>query len=274
MKIAVIVTTYNRPDALALALDGYLAQTDCDFELVIADDGSTIDTANIITQYKDKKLIPIRHVWQEDKGFRAAAIRNRAITETSADYIIFSDGDCVPLPDFVRQHRGLAEEAWFVAGSRILLSPSFTLHVLQEQIPVYSWTMSQWIAARMKRDINRLSPLISLPLGNLLRKVTPNSWNSVMTCNVAAWREDLIKVNGFDEAYVGWGLEDSDLVIRLLHAKIRRKSARFSSPVLHLWHQENDRQRLIENRQRLDDLMRSDRMLAVKGVDQYVSHRP
>jgi glycosyltransferase involved in cell wall biosynthesis len=270
MKVAVIVTTYNRPDALALALEGYLSQKDKDFELIVADDGSTVETGKIIASYKDKHLINIRHVWQEDQGFRAAQIRNRAIAETSADYVIFSDGDCIPLPDFVGRHKYLAEKNWFVAGSRVLLSESFTLDVLKEQIPVYNWRINQWITARIKKDINRLSPLMSLPISNLLRKVTPNSWNSVMTCNMAAWRKDLIQVNGFDEDYVGWGLEDSDLAIRLLHAKILRKSARFSSPVLHLWHKENDRECLPENRRRLDELRQSNRFLAVKGVHQYL----
>jgi glycosyltransferase involved in cell wall biosynthesis len=270
MKVVVIVTTYNRPDALALALEGYLSQKDRDFELIVADDGSTIETEKIITRYKDKNVINIRHVWQEDKGFRAAQIRNRAIAETSADYVIFSDGDCVPLPDFVDQHKYLAEQNWFVAGSRILLSESFTLNVLKGNIPVYNWRMNQWITARINKDINRLSPLMSLPISNLLRKVTPNSWHSVMTCNMAAWKNDLIKVNGFDENYVGWGLEDSDLVIRLLHANILRKSARFSSPILHLWHKENDRECLPENRLRLEELMQSNRFLAGKGVHQYL----
>jgi glycosyltransferase involved in cell wall biosynthesis len=270
MKTAVVVTTYNRPDALTLALEGFLSQKDKNYELMVADDGSTIETKKIINYYQKKNLIKISHVWQEDKGFRAAAIRNRAIAETSADYVIFSDGDCVPLSDFVGQHKYLAEKNWFVAGSRILLSASFTLNILKEQIPVYNWRMSQWIKARIKEDINRLSPFFSLPISDLFRKVTPNSWNGVMTCNMAAWRKDLIKINGFDEDYVGWGLEDSDLVIRLLHAKILRKSARFSSPVLHLWHKENDRECLPENRRRLDELMRSNRFLAVKGVNQYL----
>jgi glycosyltransferase involved in cell wall biosynthesis len=270
MNIAVIVTTYNRPDALSLALEGYLSQKDKDYEVIIADDGSTVETEKIITSYQKKNVIKIRHVWQEDKGFRAAAIRNRAIAETSAEYVIFSDGDCVPLPDFVGQHKALAEKNWFVAGSRILLSAAFTLNILQEQIPVYNWRMSQWIAARIKNDINRLSPFYSLPIGNLLRKVTPNSWSGVMTCNMAAWRADLIKINGFDESYSGWGLEDSDIAIRLLRSNIHRKSARFLLPVLHLWHKENDRGYLTENRRRLDELLQSNHFFAVKGVNQYL----
>jgi Galactosyltransferase. len=104
----------------------------------------------------------------------------------------------------------------------------------------------------------------------MLRKVTPNSWNGVMTCNMAVWRTDLIKINGFDESYSGWGLEDSDIAIRLLRSNIHRKSARFLLPVLHLWHKENDRGNLLENRLRLNDLINSDRVYASCGVDQYL----
>ncbi|MCX5848952.1 MAG: glycosyltransferase family 2 protein [Deltaproteobacteria bacterium] len=270
MKVAVIVTTYNRPDALALALEGYLSQKDKDYELIIADDGSTKETEKVVNHYQNKKIIKIDHVWQEDKGFRAAAIRNRAVANTSADYVIFSDGDCVPLPDFVSQHKYLAEKNWFVAGSRILLGSAFTLSVLKEQIPLYNWSMSKWITVRIKKDINRLSPFFSLPICNLLRKVTPNSWNGVMTCNMAVWRSDLIKINGFDESYSGWGLEDSDITIRLIRSNIHRKSARFMLPVLHLWHQENDRRSLIQNRRRLDELIKSNHFLATKGLNQYL----
>ena len=270
MNTVVIITTYNRPDALTLALEGYLSQKDKDYELMVADDGSTIETEKIITYYQKKNVIKILHIWQEDKGLRAAAIRNRAISKTSADYVIFSDGDCVVLPDFVGQHKYLAEKNWFVAGSRILLSAPFTLNVLKEQIPVYNWRMNQWITARIKKDINRLSPFFSLPISNPLRKVTPNSWKGVMTCSMAAWRTDLIKINGFDESYSGWGLEDSDIAIRLIRSNIHRKSARFLLPVLHLWHKENDRTQLLENRLRLNELINSDRIYASCGVNQYL----
>ena len=270
MKISVIVTTYNRPDVLTLALEGYLSQNCKDYELIIADDGSTVETQNVITSYQKKNIINIKHVWHEDKGFRAAAIRNRAIAVASADYIIFGDGDCLPLPDFVDQHKCLAEKNWFVAGSRVLLSEQFTNNILNKQIPVYQWKINQWIMARIKKDINRFSPFLSLPMSNQLRKFAPKSWSGVMTCNTAVWRNDLIKVNGFDESYSGWGLEDSDIAIRLIRSGIHRKSARFSLPVLHLWHSENDRSHLLENRHRLDDLINSDSIYASCGVNQYL----
>ena len=99
MKTAVIVTTYNRPDALAATLDGYLAQDRRDFELLIADDGSSDETRALVADYSKRASFPLRHVWQEDRGFRAGAARNRALAQTRrADYVIFSDGDCVPPP--------------------------------------------------------------------------------------------------------------------------------------------------------------------------------
>ena len=107
MKTAVIVTTYNRPDALAAVLDGYQAQSTQSFELLVADDGSTEATRAVVDDFRSRATFPVNHVWHEDRGFRAAAIRNRALAATAADYIIFSDGDCVPAGDFdtVKVHR-------------------------------------------------------------------------------------------------------------------------------------------------------------------------
>ena len=268
MKTAVIVTTYNRPDALQAVLDGYQAQSADDFELVVADDGSTADTRRVVDAFAKIARFPVQHVWHEDRGFRAAAIRNRALAATLADYIVFTDGDCVPPPYFVAQHQKLAEAGWFVAANRTLLSPAFTARVLRERIPIHTWSRTRWFAAWLKRDINRWLPLITLGDGGF-RKNAPARWEGVKTCNLAAWRADLLRVNGLDETYAGWGLEDSDLVIRLLHAGVKHKSARFAAPAFHLWHAENDRSRLAENQRLLDELLASNRSIAALGVDQY-----
>ena len=268
MHTAVIVTTYNRPDALSAVLAGYQAQRDAEFELLVADDGSTDDTSREIAAFKARARFPVTHVWHEDRGFRAAAIRNRALAATGADYIVFSDGDCVPGPRFVAQHRKLAERGWFVAGNRVLLSAEFSNRVLRNQLPIHEWTLGAWLMAWAKRDINRWLPLLALPDG-AFRKSAPQRWEGVKTCNLAAWREDLLRVNGLDETYSGWGLEDSDLVIRLLHAGVQHKSARFAAPVFHLWHAENDRGRLAENQRLLDALMQSRRSVAELGVSRY-----
>lgn len=269
MRIAIIVTTYNRPDALAAVLEGYLAQTDTDFEVLVADDGSTEETAAVVRQFQARAAFPIRHVWQEDIGFRAAAIRNRALAATGADYVVFTDGDCVPPTDFVAAHCALAEPGWFLAGNRLLLSPTFTEQVLREKIPIHLWHSSDWLRARLKGYITRLMPLLRLP-DLPLRKIAPRRWQGAKTCNLSAFRSDLLRVNGLDESYTGWGLEDSDLVIRLIRAGIRNKSARFAAPVLHLWHQENDRSKLQENRQRLEAVLAATHTRAQLGVDQYL----
>ena len=268
-RIALIVTTYNRPDALAAVLDGCLAQTDGNFEVIIADDGSTQDTAQLIAAYQARAPFPLRHIWQEDIGFRAAAIRNRALAATQADYIIFTDGDCVPPPDFVASHRQLAEHGCFLSGNRLLLSQAFTGQVLRERVPIHQWGVRDWLRARRLGHIERLLPLLPLPLGRL-RKLWPRRWQGAKTCNLSAWRVDLLRVNGLDESYTGWGLEDSDLVVRLLRAGIYNKSARFAVPVFHLWHRENDRSQLEENRRRLQEVLQATHIRARQGVDQYL----
>ena len=269
MRTAVIVTTYNRPDALEAVLAGYLAQRDSEFALIIADDGSTGETRRVVDAFKARAPFPITHVWQEDKGFRAAAIRNRAVAATQAEYIVFSDGDCIPSRRFVAQHVQLAERGWFVAGNRVLLSDGFSRRVLREGAPLQEWSFASWLAAWARRDANRLLPLFALPDAGW-RRSAPQRWEGVKTCNLGAWRADLINVNGLDESYSGWGLEDSDLVIRLLHAGVRHKSARFATPVFHLWHAENDRSRLADNQRRLDALLASQRTRAELGVSQYL----
>jgi GT2 family glycosyltransferase len=222
----------------------------------------------VIDDFRSRSGMAVNHVWHEDRGFRAAAIRNRALAATHADYIVFSDGDCVPARDFVARHRALAERGWFVAGNRILLSAAFTRRALLETLPLHEFCAARWLLAWARRDINRWLPLARLPDG-AWRKSAPARWEGVKTCNFAAWRDDLVRINGLDEAYSGWGLEDSDLVIRLLHAGVKHKSGRFATPVFHLWHAENDRSRLAENQRRLDLLLNSDQVRAGQGLDQY-----
>lgn len=269
MRIAIVITTYNRPDALAAVLNGYFAQESPDFELLIADDGSTEETRRLIKDYARRAPFPLRHVWQEDRGFRPAAARNRALAATNAEYVIFSDGDCVPPPRFVSRHRALAEHGFFLSANRVLLSERFTHEVLERKLPIHAWGAGRWFLAWLRRDVNRVLPLLELPDWEF-RKRSPQRWEGVKTCNLSAWRADLMRVNGLDESYTGWGLEDSDLVIRLLHADVKHKSARFAAPVFHLWHEEQDRGRFAENQRLLDERLASPRIEALIGVNQYL----
>jgi glycosyltransferase involved in cell wall biosynthesis len=269
--LSVIVTTYNQPEFLHAVLAGYLAQRDADFEVIVADDGSTAETTQLVDAFRTQADFSLKHVWHEDSGFRAGAIRNRAIAAASGEYIVFTDGDCIPRSNFVTGHRSLAEHGCFLAGNRILLSQDFTRRIVAEQIPVHAWSALRLSKARGQGDVNRLLPLLRLPLGHRLRTRGGQRWAGARTCNLSAWRDDLLTVNGFDEAYSGWGLEDSDLALRLIHSGVQKKSGQFALPVLHLWHPENARDDLERNRQMLEELMQSRRVRAVCGVDRYLN---
>jgi glycosyltransferase involved in cell wall biosynthesis len=263
--ISIIVTTFDRPDALALVLRGLAQQTDRDFEIVVADDGSGPQTAELVKSWTSLLAVPLRHVRHEHRGFRAGEIRNRAILASRASYCIFLDGDCIARPDFVATHRHLAERGWFVTGNRVLLSPECTKQILRDKAAPEHWTLRDLIARRRKGEINRLLPALRLPLGPL-RKLRSKTWEGARSCNLAVWRSDLDRVDGFDSAFSGWGLEDSDLLVRLLHAGVRRKDGTFATGVLHLCHPQSDRSSLPENRTRLDAVIASDRLRAECGL--------
>jgi len=263
--ISVIVTTYNREDALEAVLRSLARQSDQDFEVVVADDGSKPATAERLAAWKDKIGQRLEHVWHEDRGFRAAEIRNRAILASRGTYVIFLDGDCIARPDFIATHRRLAEPGWFVTGNRILLSPALTAQVLREKLAPECWDFAAWIAQRLRGGINRLSALLRLPLGPL-RRLRQKAWRGARSANLAVWRSDLTKVDGFDADYSGWGKEDSDIIVRLLRAGVRRKDGVFATGVLHLWHPEAERDRLAENERKLSDIIASDEIRAQRGL--------
>ncbi len=265
MLISVIVTTYNREDALEAVLRSLARQTDQNFEVIVADDGSKQPTAALVESWKARIGHRLEHVWHEDRGFRAAEIRNRAILASRGDYVVFLDGDCIARPDFVATHRRLAERGWFVTGNRILLSPDLTAKVLREKLAPETWRFADWLAQRLRGGINRLGALLQLPLGPL-RRLRRNAWRGARSCNLAVWRSDLTRVDGFDADYRGWGKEDSDIIVRLQRAGVRRKDGVFATGVLHLWHAEADRSALPANEQKLSDIIASDEIRAQRGL--------
>jgi glycosyltransferase involved in cell wall biosynthesis len=263
--ISVIVTTYNREDALDAALRALAHQSDENFEVVIADDGSRAETARVIESWRSRLPVPLKHVRHEHLGFRGGEIRNRGICASAGVICIFLDGDCLASADFIAAHRRLHEPGWFVTGNRILLSRELTDAVLARGVAAEQWNFSRLLGQRLRGGINRLMPTLRLPLGPL-RKMQAKSWEGAQTCNLAVARRDLDRIDGFDCAYTGWGLEDSDLVVRLLHAGVRRKDGRFATGVLHLWHPQNDRSQLPENQIRLDEAIGGARVRALRGL--------
>jgi glycosyltransferase involved in cell wall biosynthesis len=267
--ISVIVTTYNWPAALELCLDSLYAQNDRAYEIIIADDGSNPANHERALAYCAKSPVPLSYVHHEDQGFRAGTIRNKAVAASQGEYLLFIDGDCVCGPDFIARHRHLAEPGYFVPGNRVLLSRAFTQEVIENHIPLHQKPLSYFISVWRQQKINRITAFIRLPLG-FLRKLQDKKWQKAMTCNLAIWKSDFLTVNGFDELFEGWGFEDSDLVIRLIHAGIKRKEGRFAVPVLHLWHAQNDKSKQETNYQRLlERLNQHDFIVASQGVSQY-----
>jgi glycosyltransferase involved in cell wall biosynthesis len=262
MLISVIVSTYNRPDALSEVLRALMDQTDQNYEVIVADDGSSESTREIVNAVQKsasaKRVRRLVHAWHPDQGFRLSAARNMAITVSNGEYLIFLDGDCIPRPGFVQRHRLIAERGFMVSGSRVLLSAALTKRTLSpsRQPPLHRRGWLFWTLQRLLGNANKILPLIYLP-DNPLRHYREIRWHRIKGCNLAFWKNDLVSANGFDESFTGWGHEDADLVLRLARLGVRRKGGAFSTEVFHLWHKENARTTESENRERVEDRMKS-----------------
>jgi len=267
-KISVVITTYQRPDALEAVVRACFAQDDKNFEIIIADDGSTANTRECIERLRAQSPVPLLHVWQPDLGFRAAMARNRGTLAASGDYIVFLDGDCVPQRDFIKRHRQLAQPGYLVSGSRILLSESFTARVLGEHLDLQALGLADKLRLRLAGHLNKaLQLLVRWPdLGRTSRRF---SWRRIKSCNLGVWRADLERVNGFDESFTGWGHEDSDLVVRLFHAGVMRKDGAFATEVFHLWHREAQRDQESSNRRVVLERAANKTTWAVQGLKEH-----
>lgn len=236
LAASLVISTYNHPEWLHKCLTGYAHQDRLDFEVVIADDGSREDTRELIEAMRPSLPFPLQHVWQEDIGFRKCRILNRGIAASRADYLIFSDGDCIPRADFVSQHLRLREPGRYLGGGYCKL-PRDISHAIDEAaiargdhadlawlkangLPRRKRTLKLWARPGWReRVLNALTP-------------TPPRWAGN---NASAWKADLLKVNGFDER-MSYGGEDLELGERLTHAGIRGKQIRFSAICVHLDH--------------------------------------
>lgn len=274
MLVSVVVTTYNRPDALRAVLHALAAQHDPRFEVIVADDGSGPATAQMLGEFERGRFAPglerLLHAWQPDEGFRAAAARNMAVAASAGSYLVFLDGDCVPRPDFVARHRMLAERGCLVSGSRVLMSEALTACVLAAgpASALHGRGLSYWLAQRLRGRTNKVVPLVRIA-DSPLRRYRSVQWRRIKSCNLGVWRSDFEAVDGFDERFVGWGHEDADLVLRLARAGVRRKSGAFSTEVFHLWHRENPRALESANRRRVEERFASGVVRAEVGLSSH-----
>ena len=232
--ISVVISTYNAPEFLAVSLSSFQRQTDNGFEIVVADDGSDSRTAEVITAAQAGSAVPIKHVRHTDRGFRLSRIRNRAIGACIGNYVIFLDGDCFVLNDFIAQHRKLAAHGKFVSGKRSYLRPGLTQHIMTEAVTP-RWGRWRWLWHSLCNHCTRPAEFLRLPDG-AWRDRRAHDWRKAQACNLGAFRSDIVAVNGFDNRYEAHGLEDSDFVLRLIHAGITRKLGDHGPVVLHLAH--------------------------------------
>lgn len=240
-SVGLVITSYNQPRALQRLLESLALQRRIPDEILIADDGSTFEIGEVIQRMQDR--LPLIHCWQPDRDFRAARCRNLAITRSRSEYLIFIDGDCLLPSSFIQNHCWLAAPGHLVSGGRKLLSEDSSERIvdggdLNEAFLHWKFTL--------------------IPLG-VLRDLSPEDWRKVRTCNLSFFRDDALRLGGFDESYQGWGLEDSDLAVRALHAGCRIRNGRFAATVAHLSHALQSREKLSDNQALLDQVMASDR---------------
>lgn len=230
MHVSVILSTYNRARYLEFSLLGYMRQTHKDFELVIADDGSTDETQSLIERYQKLAFFPIRHAWQENKGMRRARILNKAIKLASYDYLIFSDGDCIPKGDFIEAHVKNSQKGYFLGGGHIRLTEDYSATLTPEAVSKglceQALTSEHMWRLRLKQWKNLFYMLIG-------KKRRPK----FIGLNISVDKQSLFEVNGFDENYEGWGQEDSDLRERLKRWGLRPGSILTQAIVFHLYHE-------------------------------------
>lgn len=259
-SVSLIITTYNWPQALNLTLASVARQSRLPDEVVIADDGSGEATARIVREWRLRLPCPVIHVWQEDHGFRLARSRNRAIVASSGKYIVLVDGDTILHPRFVEDHLHCARSDCFIQAARPQLSPDATARALSRE----QTSISPFTRGLARRPYALRSPLLS----SLTSKVKA-SLCGIHGCNQSFWRDHAIRVNGYDERFIGWGPEDREFAARLLHIGVARNYVRHRAVVYHLHHQSRAPQRENPFDELMRETLRTGAVRCVQGLDSH-----
>lgn len=262
-SIALIINTYDQPDYLRRVLDAVSAQTQMPTEVVIADDGSDRQTADVIKKWSAEKKCRCEHVWQSHTDFRRSRILNLAIARVTADYVVFLDGDTLPHPKFVADHASLARRKRFMQGHRALIGHSAARTFGRNE----PFLKQRWDAF-IEGDVKGWKNLYRWPMP-VWR--TRKDLRGVRGCNLGVWRADLEKVNGYNEEFTGWGKEDSELAVRLINNGVLRRDVRGWAICYHLWHAPISRAKVPANEQLLADALRERRKSCRLGLSQHTS---
>lgn len=262
LHISVAVITYNWPTALELVLSALAEQTEVPFEVIVTDDGSGPATRQLMERMARDYPVRLVHLWQPDEGARMSRARNRAIAAAQGDYVILLDGDMVAERHFIADHHAFARRGCFVQGSRVLTDEGLTLRMADGQIVTPSF---------FSRGIERRRHTLRVPALARWYAAPGVKQRGIKSCNMAFWRDDLERLNGFNETMTGWGREDTELATRAFHAGLLRRDVRFSALAAHLYHPTRKRLVCNPNDQILEDT-RSRRLIRCElGMDQHLS---
>jgi len=263
MRVSLIISTYNWPEALELVLKSVLKQELLPNEVIIADDGSGVLTKDLVTKYKELFTVPLVHVWHEDNGFQKATILNKAIAESSGDYIVQVDGDCILHRKFVNDHISKSEEGVYLHGSRVNIKQEYLTTLFDKQQIAFNF-----LSAGIKK---RTRALYSKGISNNYKKNLQFS-KKYRGCNTSFFKKDFIAVNGYNEEFKGWGREDSELALRFHNFGLFAKRLRYSGIVYHIWHKELSKDSLKVNNSIEVDTVENNRKWTETGVDKYLKN--
>ena len=263
MTATLLISTYNRPEALDVVLQSVARQIPLPDEIVIADDGSGEETKKLIKRWQESDKLPvkIKHIWQEDRGFRKSKILNKALAASVGDYIIQIDGDTYIHPKFMKDHLEMARPGTFIKGSRVSLDQELTEKICRTgKLTFPSFLSAHIIRHREKAFRNKF-------LRNKFEYFNPHDL-SALGCNMAYMRQDAIDINGYDEEFEGWGHEDTDFSMRLALNGVMKRNLRYSALVYHLWHPQRGDGK--ENAILRDNQQKRGNTKARLGMDQYM----
>ena len=257
MLISLIVTTYERPDALAAVLRSVTRQTRSPDEVLVGDDGSGPETAKVIRRFADK--LAIGHEWREHDGFRLARMRNCCLARARGEYVVMVDGDLLLHPDFLADHEEAARPGYFVQGKRVLLDEAATRMGLEAEV----YWPSFW-----DKGLDRRRHVLRLPrLSRLFRNA--GHLRGIRGCNFAFWLADARRVNGYNEDFVGWGREDDEFALRLWNSGVRRLNLRFAGLGCHLHHPPRNLEKIAANDRLVEETRVRKARWCEKGLSGY-----
>ncbi len=257
---ALIISTYNWPIALDMVLKSIVSQSILPDQIIIADDGSSKETASVVKKYTE--ALPIQHIWHEDKGFRKTIILNKALAACTTDYIIEIDGDIIVHKHFIRDHIKAAQKGFFVQGSRAMMGESLSNKVLNQKI-----SKINFLTKGMTTRFNA----IRLPFLSCLFKTNPYSSKNVKGCNIAFWREDYIRINGYFNGFTGWGWEDYEFAERLINSGIRKKRLKLAAIGYHIYHPLSSRKNFKTNELIYEETVQKKICHRVPGFNEIIS---